>query len=249
MQNPQIQLKTLILSDIHLGTKYCKAKEVLDFLEKCRFQKLILNGDIIDGWCLKRQGGWSESHSQVLNQFIRYIDDPAIEVVFLKGNHDEMLDEVLDFPTEKLNMIQEHIHENIHGNYLVTHGDAFDTVAQKHKWLAILGDIAYQFIMGVNAIYNKYRTWRGKKYFSISKVAKAKVKSLVGSSDNLETKLIDAAKKANCSGIICGHIHTAIDKQIGDIHYLNSGDWVESLTAIGEYPEGHFEIINYQNLV
>ena len=105
MQNPPIQLKTLILSDIHLGTKYCKAKEFLDFLKKCRFQKLILNGDIIDGWCLKRQGGWSESHSQVLNQFIRYIDDPAIEVVFLKGNHDEMLDEVLDFPTEKLNMI------------------------------------------------------------------------------------------------------------------------------------------------
>ena len=248
MQNSSLQLKTLILSDIHLGTKYCKAKEVLNFLRRCHFEKLILNGDIIDGWSLKRQGGWSESHSQVLNLIIQYIEDPTIEVIFLKGNHDEMLDEVLDFPIDKLNMIREHIHENIHGNYLVTHGDAFDTVAQKHKWLAILGDIAYQFMMGVNAIYNRYRTWRGKPYFSISKAAKAKVKSIVGSSDNLESKLVNAAVKAGCTGIICGHIHTAIDKHIEGIHYLNSGDWVESLSAIGEYSEGHFEIIHYQNL-
>jgi len=205
VQNSSLQLKTLILSDIHLGTKYCKAKEVLNFLRRCHFEKLILNGDIIDGWSLKRQGGWSESHSQVLNLIIQYIEDPTIEVIFLKGNHDEMLDEVLDFPIDKLNMIREHIHENIHGN------------------------------------------WRGKPYFSISKVAKAKVKSIVGSSDNLESKLMDAAIKADCVGIICGHIHTAIDQKIGDIHYLNSGDWVESLTAIAEYPEGHFEIINYQN--
>lgn len=176
------------------------------------------------------------------------MDDPSIEVIFLRGNHDEMFDEVLDFPIDKLNMIHEHIHENIHGNYLVTHGDAFDTVAQKHKWLAILGDIAYQFMMGVNAVYNKYRAWRGKKYFSISKVAKAKVKSMVGSSDNLEAKLINAAKNANCSGIICGHIHTAIDKHLEDIHYLNSGDWVESLSAIAEYPDGHFKIIYYNEL-
>ena len=248
MLNNPLQLKTLILSDIHLGTKYCKAKEILDFLKRCTFEKLILNGDIIDGWCLKRQGGWSESHSQVINLIIQYIEDPVIEVVFLKGNHDEMLDEVLDFPTDKLNMIHEHIHENIHGNYLVTHGDVFDTVAQKHKWLAILGDIAYQFMMGLNVVYNRYRTWRGKPYFSISKVAKAKVKSIVGSSDNLKSKLMDAAIKADCIGIICGHIHTAIDQKIGNIHYLNSGDWVESLTAIGEYPDGHFDIINYKDI-
>ena len=203
-----------------------------------------LNGDIIDGWSLKRQGGWSESHSKVLNQFMQYIEDPDIEVIFLKGNHDEMLDSVLDFPIDKLNMVHEHIHKNNHGNYLVTHGDAFDTVAQKHKWLAILGDIAYQFMMGVNSIYNKYRAWRGKPYFSISKVAKAKVKSIVGSSDNLESKLMNAAIKADCIGIICGHIHTAINKRIGDIHYLNSG-LGRILTAIAEYNNGEFEIINF----
>ena len=249
MLNNPLQLKTLIISDIHLGTKYCKAKEILDFLKRCSFKKLILNGDIIDGWCLKRQGGWLESHSQVIDLIIQHIEDPMIEVVFLKGNHDEMLDEVLDFPTDKLSMIHKHIHENIHGNYLVTHGDVFDTVAQKHKWLAILGDIAYQFMMGLNVVYNRYRTWRGKPYFSISKVAKAKVKSIVGSSDNLKSKLMDAAIKADCIGIICGHIHTAIDQKIGNIHYLNSGDWVESLTAIGEYPDGHFEIIYYKDIV
>ena len=248
MENPSLHFRTLILSDIHLGTKYCKADEVLDFLKRCHFKKLILNGDIIDGWSLKRQGGWQESHSRVLDQLFSYMKDPSTDVIFLKGNHDEMLEEVLDFPVEKLNMVQEHIHENINGNYLVTHGDMFDTVAQKYKWLAILGDIAYQLMMGVNSLYNKYRAWRGKNYFSISKVAKAKVKSIVGSSDNLENKLINAAKKANSSGIICGHIHTAIDKKIGNIHYLNSGDWVESLTAIAEYPDGHFKIIRYKDL-
>ena len=248
MQKSFLQFKTLILSDIHLGTKYCKSEEVLNFLEHCSFKKLILNGDIIDGWSLKRQGGWLESHTQVLTKIIEYINEPSIQVVFLKGNHDEMLEEVLNFPIEKLDMVDEHIHENVHGNYLVTHGDAFDTVAQKHKWLAILGDIAYQFMMGLNAFYNRYRAWRGKPYFSISKLAKAKVKSIVASSDNLESKLVNAALKANCIGIICGHIHTAIDRKIDNIHYLNSGDWVESLTAIAEYSDGHFEIINYNNL-
>lgn len=248
MQNSPLQFKTLILSDIHLGTKYCKAKEVLDFLERCHFQKLILNGDIIDGWCLKRQGGWLESHSHVLNKLMSYIDDPSVEVIFLKGNHDEMLDEVLEFPVHKLNMIDQHIHQTLNGNYLVTHGDAFDSVAQNHKWIAILGDIGYQFMMGINALYNKYRKWRGKKYFSISKVTKSFVKSIVSSTDNLDAKLIKAAKNANCSGIICGHIHTAIDKHLDDIHYLNSGDWVESLTAIAECPDGHFKIIHYNKL-
>ncbi len=248
MQTRPLRLKTLILSDIHLGTQFCKAEEVLDFLNHCQFETLILNGDIIDGWSLKRKGGWQDSHANVLKKILELIEDAKTQVYFLKGNHDEKLEEVLDFPIAKLNIIKEHIHEGENGNYLVTHGDRFDSVTQNHKWVAILGDIAYQFMMGVNKIYNRYRSWRGKPYYSISKAAKATVKSIVSSSDQFEKKLITAARNANCCGIICGHIHTAENKKIEGIHYLNSGDWVESLTAIGEFYDGSFEILNYSDL-
>ena len=244
-----LQLKTLILSDIHLGTPFCKAEEVLIFLENCEFQKLILNGDIIDGWSLKRKGGWKESHAKVLNKILSYIEDKKTDVLFLKGNHDEELEDVLDFPINKLNIIHESIHKTTKGDYLITHGDRFDTINQNHKWVAILGDIAYQFMMGVNKIYNRYRSWRGKPYYSISKAAKSLVKSIVSSADQFEDKLVEAAIKADCKGIICGHIHTAIDKQIKGIHYLNSGDWVESLTAIAEFENEEFEILRYSDLI
>lgn len=245
MRNSTLKLKTLILSDIHLGTQFCKAKEVLDFMNYCQFEILILNGDIIDGWSLKRKGGWQESHAQVLNKILELIEDPSTQVYFLKGNHDEQLEAVLDFPISRLNIIEEYIHPNSSGHYLVTHGDRFDSVTQNYKWVAILGDIAYQFMMGINKVYNQYRTFRGKPYFSISKAAKALVKSIVSSSDQFEKKLISAARDSNCRGIICGHMHTAENREIEGIHYLNSGDWVESLTAIGEFPDGSFEILRY----
>ena len=248
MYSSPLKLKTLILSDIHLGTPFCRAEEVLDFLNKCEFEKLILNGDIIDGWSLKRKGGWLPQHSKVLDKIITFIEDSNIEVLFIKGNHDEKLEEVLDFPVSKLNMTTDHIHETSKGKYLVTHGDIFDSVTQNYKWLAILGDIAYQFLMGINILYNRFRLWRGKPYFSISKAAKAMVKSIVSTTDQFESKLVESTKNEGCQGIICGHIHTASDRYIDGIHYLNSGDWVESLTAIGEFTDGDFKIIDYKEI-
>jgi len=244
-----LHFKTVILSDIHLGTEYCKADEVLEFLEHARYEKLILNGDIIDGWSLKRKGGWSKAHSRVLNKIVALIEAPNVEVIFIKGNHDEMLEAVLEFPVSKLNIIDEHIHNTAKGPYLVTHGDRFDSVSQNHRWLAILGDIAYHFMMGINKIYNRYRSWRGKKYYSISKAAKAMVKSIVTSADQFEVKLMAAAKEAHCVGIICGHIHTEKDTYLEDIHYLNSGDWVESLTAIVEDLKGDLKLLRYSELI
>ncbi len=248
MQTGPLKFKTLILSDIHLGTKHCKAKEVLEVLARISYEKLILNGDIIDGWSLKRKGGWDKDHSEVLNMIKDLINDPTTEVIFTKGNHDEMLEVVLDFPVAELGIIQEHIHPTIKGNYLITHGDRFDSVTQKHKWLAILGDIAYQLMMQINGIYNKYRSWRGKDYYSISKATKAFVKKIVSSKDDFNSQIVAAAKEANCVGVICGHIHTPKDSYIEDIHYLNSGDWVESLSAIVENPNGSFKIVYYDAL-
>jgi UDP-2,3-diacylglucosamine pyrophosphatase LpxH len=248
VQNEPLKFKTLILSDIHLGTKHCKAKEVLEVLARISYEKLILNGDIIDGWSLKRKGGWKETHSKVLNKIVALINCDSTEVVFTKGNHDEMLEDVLDFPVSKLNIVKEHIHQTEKGNYLITHGDRFDSVTQKHKWLAILGDIAYQLMMQINGIYNKYRSWRGKDYYSISKATKAFVKKIVSSKDDFNSQIVAAAKEANCVGVICGHIHTPKDSYIEDIHYLNSGDWVESLSAIVENPNGSFKVVYYDAL-
>jgi UDP-2,3-diacylglucosamine pyrophosphatase LpxH len=249
VQDKSPNFKTLILSDIHLGTRYCKAEEVLQVLSFVSFEKLILNGDIIDGWSLKRKGGWKDTHSKVLDKIVELINCDSTEVVFTKGNHDEKLEDVLDFPVSELNIVTEHIHQTEKGNYLITHGDRFDSVTQQHKWLAILGDVAYQFMMQMNSIYNKYRSWRGKRYFSISKATKAFVKSIVSSRDGFNAQVVSAARESNCVGIMCGHIHTPKDIFIEDIHYLNSGDWVESMTAIVEFESGKFKILDYKSLL
>jgi len=144
-------------------------------------------------------------------------------------------------------VLEEYIHENPQGNYLVVHGDGFDAVTINHKWLAVLGDIGYQSLLRINRVYNRYRTWRGKEYFSLSKAIKARVKSAVSFVGKYEEQLQQLARKRECCGIICGHIHTPDDKTLGSIHYLNSGDWVESLTAIVEYDDGRFEVLQYQD--
>ena len=128
---------------------------------------------------------------------------------------------------------------------LVVHGDGFDSVSTHHRWLALLGAVGYDFLLRVNRIYNRWRAWRGMEYFSLSKSVKARVKSAVCFVDRYEELLQDLARHRKCDGIICGHIHTPEDKRVGDIHYLNSGDWVESLTAIIEHDDGRMELVRH----
>jgi UDP-2,3-diacylglucosamine pyrophosphatase LpxH len=167
-------------------------------------------------------------------------------VIYLRGNHDDILARFLPLFFGKLRIVNEHIHENTSGNYLVVHGDGFDAVTVNHKWLAVLGDIGYQSLLRINRVYNKFRAWRGKEYFSLSKAIKAKVKSAVSFVGKYEEQLQNLAQKRGCVGIICGHIHTPDNKHIGETHYLNSGDWVESLTALVEYDDGRFEVFDYK---
>jgi UDP-2,3-diacylglucosamine pyrophosphatase LpxH len=133
------------------------------------------------------------------------------------------------------------------GRYLVIHGDAFDAVTQNSKLVAVVGDIGYQSLLKLNRIYNRYRTWRGKPYFSLSKAIKAHAKSVVNYISRFEDQIETFAKKHNCIGFICGHIHTPENKMIGPVHYLNSGDWIESNTALVEYPDGKFEVLQYED--
>jgi UDP-2,3-diacylglucosamine pyrophosphatase LpxH len=131
----------------------------------------------------------------------------------------------------------------------VLHGDVFDSVTKNVAWLAHLGDYGYSLLLKINRMYNIWRRWRGQEYWSLSAAIKAKVKEAVSHIDDFENHITQLAKKHNCQGVICGHIHTAADKMIGDIHYLNSGDWVESLTAIVEHHDGRFELMHYADFV
>ncbi len=242
-----LSYKTIFISDVHLGTADCKINEVNNFLEHTHCECLILNGDIIDGWHLKRKGGWTKKHTRFMSLVLEKIEKHNTKVIYLCGNHDDILADFLPIFFANLQIVNEYIHEGVKGNYLVVHGNGFDIIAANHKWCAMLGDICYQSLLKINRLYNKYRKWRRKEYFSLSKVIKAKVKSAVNFIGKYEEQLQNLARKRECSGIICGHIHTPSNKMVADIHYLNSGDWVESLTAIVEYDDGRFEILDYKN--
>jgi UDP-2,3-diacylglucosamine pyrophosphatase LpxH/glycosyltransferase involved in cell wall biosynthesis len=241
--------KTIFLSDIHLGTEDSKATEAVDFLKHFRCEKLVLNGDIIDGWALRRGGRWRGRHTRFIRYVLKMMERDHTEVIYLRGNHDDILERFLPLAFGRLKVAKEHIHSTAAGKrYLVVHGDGFDSVSTNHRWLALLGAAGYNFLLRVNRFYNHYRAWRGKEYFSLSKRVKAKVKSAVSFVDRYEQLLQELAAHRNCDGIICGHIHTPEDKQVGKIHYLNSGDWVESLTGIIEHHDGRLELLASDDL-
>ncbi len=249
MKKTTLSFKSVFLSDVHLGTRDCKIDEVNHFIKHTHCDKLVLNGDIIDGWSLARKGGWTDQHTRFVRLVLKKIEKRGTEVIYLRGNHDDILARFLPLFFGKLRIVNEHVHETNEGNYLVVHGDGFDAVTMNHRWLAVLGDIGYQSLLRINRLYNHYRSWRGKEYFSLSKAIKARVKSAVSFVGKYEDQLQQLARKRKCRGIICGHIHTPADKMVGDIHYLNSGDWVESLTAIVEHDDGRMEILSYQEFV
>lgn len=246
MKKNVLKFKTLIISDVHLGTGDCKAQELNFLLRHSHFDKLILNGDIIDGWSLKRRLHWEKSHTWFIRRVLKIAEKKDTEVIYLRGNHDDFLSGYLPLIFDRLQIVEEHVHRTAAGDYLVVHGDCFDAVTTHSKFVAIAGDIGYQQLLRINRLYNRWRAFWGKEYYSLSKVIKAKVKKAVSHISNFENHLQELALKRGCRGIICGHIHTPEDKQVGSVHYLNSGDWVESLTAIVEHTDGRMEVISYE---
>jgi len=249
MDKKHLHVRTVILSDVHLGTADCKIKEVNHFLRHVRCEKLILNGDIIDGWQLKRSGQWSKAHTRFIRIVLKKLEKRGIEVIYLRGNHDDILSAFLPLTFENLSIVEDYVHKGPLGHYLVLHGDIFDTVTKNFVFLAHLGDWGYRALLKLNRIYNAYRAWRGKEYWSLSKAIKARVKEAVNHVSNFEQHITQLAKQRDCIGVMCGHIHTPADKMLGDIHYLNSGDWVESLTAIVEHYDGRYELIDYASFI
>ncbi|MGB0418965.1 MAG: UDP-2,3-diacylglucosamine diphosphatase [Opitutales bacterium] len=245
MKKRKIPFKSVILSDVHLGTRDCRIHEVNHFLESIQCERLILNGDIIDGWSLSRRGGWTKHHTHFIRRILKLAEKKNTEVIYLAGNHDDMLRNFIPIFFDKFRIQEQYILDNQQGRYLCLHGDVFDAITTHSKFLALLGDIGYQNLLRLNRVYAKYRQLRGKAYFSLSKAIKAKVKSAVSHLSQFENHLKQVAQKNDCTGVICGHIHTPENKMIAGVHYLNSGDWVESLTAIVEDFSGTFKVVEY----
>lgn len=238
--------RTIVLSDLHLGTSGSKAKEVTNFLRNYSCQKLILNGDIIDGWQLKQYGTWKKKHTDffraVLKQIVRY----DTKVVYLRGNHDDFLEQVMPLRLGKnFSIRKDYVLMSGGKKFYVTHGDVFDSITSQMKWLAHLGDLGYTFLLWVNKLYNNYRTAQGLPYYSLSQKIKLSIKQAVSYISDFEIKLTELARAKGCDGVICGHIHQPAIREYEGLIYMNSGDWVESLSALVEDYDGNWSLLYY----
>ena len=240
------QFRTIVLSDIHLGTAGSKAKEATEFLRNYSCQKLILNGDIIDGWQLKQYGTWKKKHTAFFKTVLKQIVHYDTKVIYLRGNHDDFLDQVMPLKVGKnFSIRKDYVLTSGAKKFYVTHGDVFDSITSQMKWLAYLGDVGYTFLLWVNKFYNQYRTWRGLPYYSLSQQIKSRIKQAVSYISDYEQKLTELARARSCDGVICGHIHQPAIHNIDGIIYMNSGDWVESLSALVEDHSGNWSLLYY----
>lgn len=238
--------KTIVLSDLHLGTAGSKAKEAADFLKHHSCQKLILNGDIIDGWQLRQHGLWKKKHTAFFKVVLKQIVQYNTKVIYLRGNHDDFLDQVLPLQVGKNFSIQrDYLHKSGKQTFYVTHGDVFDSITSQMKWLAYLGDLGYTLLLWINKFYNQYRAWRGLPYYSLSQTVKLRIKQAVNYISDFEEKLTELARARHADGIICGHIHQPAIRDINGLIYMNSGDWVESLSALVEDHDGQWHLLYY----
>jgi UDP-2,3-diacylglucosamine pyrophosphatase LpxH len=239
------RFRAIFISDIHLGTRACQADAVLDFLRDHDADTVYLVGDIIDGWALKGGWYWPQPHNDVVQKLLRK-SRKGSRLIYLPGNHDEFLRDYYGTHFGGIEVQETAIHETADGKrYLVLHGDAFDFVIRHARWLAHLGDAAYDFAIVLNRFATAIRRRLGLPYWSLSAWAKLKVKNAVNVIGKFEEALTREAARVNAQGVICGHIHHATSRDIEGVHYLNTGDWVESCTAIVEHHDGRFEIIRW----
>ena len=240
---------TIVISDVHLGTDHSKTSQLCEFLRSVNCETLIMNGDIIDGWHLQKggKGKWKKEHTEFFKIIMKMMENHNTKVIYVRGNHDDFLDHLAPFTFSNLEIVKDYTHRKNGKTYYIVHGDIFDNITSNMVWLAKLGDIGYSILLWINRLYNVYRAKKGLPYFSLSQNIKQKVKSAVSYISDYEKELVLLAKARHADGIICGHIHQAADEHIDGIHYLNSGDWVESMTALLEHKDGTWEVYSYKN--
>ncbi|MBE1297452.1 UDP-2,3-diacylglucosamine diphosphatase [Phycobacter azelaicus] len=241
-----MKYRTIFLSDIHLGTPGCQAELLLDFLRRNDADNYYLVGDIIDAWRIRRKGFlWPQAHNDVVQAILAKAHDGA-RVHLIPGNHDEFLRSYLGTHFGGIEVVKTADFIAADGKrYLVTHGDQFDSVVVHAKWLAHLGDRTYDFMLWLNTRINRLRHLWGGQYWSLSKWAKHQVKQAVNFISEYESVLTAEARRGGYDGVICGHIHSAAIRDIDEISYVNTGDWVESCTAVVEMDDGRLTLIDW----
>lgn len=239
------QYRSIWISDVHLGTRGCKAEYLLDFLKHNESDHLYLVGDIVDGWRLRKTWYWPQAHNDVVQKILRRARK-GVQVYYIPGNHDEAARDYAGLQFGGVHVVEEMIHVTADGRrLLITHGDRFDVVVKYARWLAFVGDNAYVVLLQANTLFNWVRRKLGFPYWSLSAFLKHKTKTAVEFIGNYETALGDEARRRKVDGVVCGHIHTAEIRDMEGILYCNDGDWVESCTALVEHPCGRLEIIDW----
>jgi UDP-2,3-diacylglucosamine pyrophosphatase LpxH len=239
--------KTVWISDLHLGTRNSDAQGVLDFLKVAEFETLYLVGDVIDVWALRRERYWPQAHNDVVQKILRKARK-GTRVIYIPGNHDEFCRNF--FGVYGNVTVQPHdLYTTARGErLLIMHGHEFDTVTVHAKWLSVLGDVGYTLLLMVNKPLNRARQFFGLPNWSLSAFVKRKVKNAVSYISNFEDAVVRYAEKYEAQGIVCGHIHTPAMKKIRHVAYYNTGDWVESSTALVEHLDGRLEILKWREM-
>jgi UDP-2,3-diacylglucosamine pyrophosphatase LpxH len=236
--------KTVIISDLHLGIKDSKVRELTAFLRQHPCKKLIMNGDIIDAWRLQKNARWKRRHTRFIKYLIKI--SSKTKIIYVRGNHDDFLDQIVPLGFGNLRVVSHYTLESKGKKYYIIHGDILDNITRYMVWISKFGASSYDILLTINRLYNMWRKKRGLKYKSISKGVKKNVKLVTSLISNFEQKAVKLARNLGYDGIICGHIHTPAEKMLHGIHYMNSGDWVESMSALVEDFEGNWEIKYFQ---
>lgn len=248
-----MQAKNVFVSDIHLGSRHSAVPEFIEFLTILKEnppEKLYIIGDFIDGWKLKRNWYWTDDNNLVLRKLLGLLRR-GTEIFYIAGNHDEFVRAFIDdfslFDLGSIHLGNEFIHETVHGQkLLIIHGDYFDLVMKYAKWASYLGDIGYDLLLRLNKSILYVRRMIGLPHWSLSKAIKSNVKKAVNFISKFEESLVSYSKDKGCLGCVCGHIHTPELKFLPDgFMYANSGDWVESCTAIYEDQSGVFHLYQH----
>lgn len=240
--------RTIFMSDIHLGTRGCKADILLDFLKNTESDNLYLVGDAVDFWRLQKSWYWPQAHNDVVQKILRKARK-GTNVIYVPGNHDENLRGFAPTNFGDIKIVNEAIHETANGKkLLVIHGDDFDGITRYAKWLSVAGDVGYNSLLAVNRWFNVCRRKLGMGYWSLSAFVKHKVKKAAQFIDQFETNIAKEVKDRGLDGVVCGHIHHAEIRIIDGIIYANDGDFVESCTVLVEEHDGTLKIIRWAKI-
>lgn len=238
--------KTIWISDLHIGSTQCQSDVLLDFLKYNDSEKLYLVGDIIDFWSLSKKMYWTTEHNTIIQKLLRKARQ-GTEIIYIPGNHDENVRDYESYIFGDIIIKVSDIHTTVQGKrFLIVHGDEYDAVARHHKWIAKIGSVGYDWLIALNRFWRVFRRLFGiQSQFSLAAYIKFKVKNAVQFISDYEETIVHTLRNENLDGVICGHIHHAEIKKMNDFLYINTGDFVESCTAIVEHHDGELELIKW----